>query len=80
MRLLETRRLARYAFFLFARVENVTNGQTDKRTVKMGQTHIGRWVKNVTNGQTHIGGGGENVTNAHEQKRDGRKDGRKGVF
>ena len=35
---------------LLARVENVTNGQTDKRT--NGQTHIGGWAENVTNRRT----------------------------
>ena len=42
--ILRTRRLARYACFFLARVENVTNGQT----------HIGGWVENVTNGRTEV--------------------------
>ena len=42
--LFTTRGIAtRYACFFWAKVENVTNGQT----------HIGGWVENVTNGQTH---------------------------
>ena len=48
----------------FARVENVTNGQTHigrwVKNVTKGQMHIGGWVKSVTNGQTHIGGCVEN--------------------
>ena len=39
----ETRGLARFACFFLARVKNVTNRQT----------HIGGWVKNVTNGRMH---------------------------
>ena len=46
----------------------------DKRT--NGQTHIGRWVENVTdqtNGQTHIGGWVKNVTNGKTDERTGEK-------
>ena len=56
-----TRRLARYACFFLARVENVTNRQT----------HRGGWVENVTNGQTNIGGWVENVVNGRTNKKRG---------
>ena len=52
-----TRGLARYciayACFYWGRVENVTNRQT----------HIGGWVKNVTNGRTDERTGEKIVTN-----------------
>ena len=65
---LYTRRLARYACFFFGE-----GRKRDKQT--NGQTHIGKWVKNVTNQQTHIGGWVENVTNGQTDKRTGGKKG-----